>query len=80
MASEVNVWLSAWQATGVSPRVDQYTSNLRIEWIDDAGAARAWEGVLTFPNDLADLPVAWVKEALHDLALRAARKKLGIDP
>lgn len=79
MARNVNTWLTNWQATGQSPATPQYTVDLTIEWVDDVGQPQSWSRTVTFPNDLADVPMAWLKKELLDLMYRCARKKLGID-
>ena len=79
MASNVNVTITGWHATGSSVPVPQYGVTIGVEWVDAAGVphVRAPEEYL-FPNILADVPVAWLKEELEDLILRVVRKKLGV--
>lgn len=77
--SNVNVYIQNWQWTGNNVPTPQATVDLEIHWTDENGQARQWSGVATFPNDLQLVPVAWIKEGLEDLLLRAARKRLGID-
>ena len=74
----VNVWLENWRATGSQVRVDQYELDVRLEWTKTDGSDGSWEGVVTFPNDLALVPTAWLKEELTDLLLRAARHRLSV--
>ena len=78
MAHGVNLFISKWQWTGSTVPTPQATVDISIEWDDDTGH-HAWSGVGTFPNDLQDVPVAWLREELEDLILRVLRKKLGID-
>jgi len=59
--------------------VPQAQVDLKLKWVDADGAEREWEGTATFPNDLQLVPVAWVREMLEDLMLRAVRKQLGVD-
>ena len=80
MSPNVNVYYSNWQKTGQKVQVDKWTADFRIKWTDDEGLPHEWEGTITFPNDLADVPAKWLKEMLLELTTRAARKKLGIDP
>jgi len=75
----VNVWVANWRAMGTNVPVPQYKVDVTIEWLDQQGESRSWTGTPTFPNDLQDVPVAWLKEVLQELILRVARKKLGID-
>jgi len=79
MAHNVNVFFSNWTNTGQKVPVDKWTADFTIQWIDDTGP-REWTGVITFPNDLAQVPASWLKQELLDLVMRAARKRLGIDP
>ena len=75
----VNLFVSNWQWTGSTVPTPQATVDLELHWTDEAGQAQQWQGVATFPNDLQLVPVAWVQEAMEDLLIRAARKRLGID-
>ncbi len=79
MAKNINLWIDNWRWTGTDVPTPQARVDVRLEWTGDDGGAREWEGILTFPNDLQDVPVAWVKESLTDLMIRAARARLGID-
>lgn len=78
VARNVNLWTTNWQWAGNKVPVDKATVDVRLEWINDAGVVRDWEGTLTFPNDLADVPVPWLKDMLIELMLRVAQKKLGM--
>lgn len=75
----VNVFISNWQWTGSNVQTPQATVDIELYWKDNAGADHSWTGTATFPNDLQLVPVAWVKEELESLLLRAARKRLGVD-
>ncbi len=79
MASGVNVWLTNWTDTGETVPCPKYTVDLRIEWVNAAGAAKSRTETPTFPNDLQLVPAAWLKEEMRDLMLRAARKRFGVD-
>jgi hypothetical protein len=72
--------LENWQWTGSDVLTPQATVDASIEWIDDNGDPQTWSGTITFPDDLQLLPVAWVREALEDLLMRALRKRIGVDP
>ena len=74
-----NVWLTKWKATGVNVPVPQYEVNVEVAWTDNEKQPQEWEGAVRFPNVLQDVPVAWVRDEMEDLILRAARKKLNID-
>ena len=75
----MNVWVKNWHATGQTVPVPQYTVDVALEWVDSDGNPHSWTGTPTFPNDLKDVPAAWLKDMLMELLLRAARKKLGVD-
>ncbi len=77
--SNVNMWVDNWHATGNTVPVPQYTVDVTLEWVDAEGNSRSWTGTPTFPNDLQDVPAAWLKDMLTDLILRVARKKLRVD-
>lgn len=79
MAHGVNLWITNWQWTGSTVPCPQATVDIdKIEWDNESGH-HTWSGTATFPNDLQDVPVAWLKEELEDLILRVLRKRLGID-
>ena len=75
----INAWIANWQWTGSDVPTPQATVDIRLEWIGGDDLPHEWEGTATFPNDLQLVPVAWVRDALEDLIVRAARKRLGID-
>lgn len=79
MGSNVSIAYSNWQNTGQQVLVDKWMADLSIQWKDDEGVDQEWAGTITFPNDLAQVPGAWLKEMLLELSIRAARKKLGVD-
>ncbi len=77
--SNVNTWITNWRATDKTIPVPQYKVDVTIQWVDTEGNPHEWSGTPTFPNDLQDVPAAWLKEMLTELILRVARKKLGVD-
>lgn len=79
MARNVNLFVRNWQWTGSNVQTPQATADVELHWTANDGSAQVWSGTVTFPNDLQLVPVAWVKEELTDLIVRAARKRLGID-
>ena len=79
MARSVNVFETNWRWTGTNVQVPQAKVDITLQWIDDAGDPHEWTGEATFPNDLQDVPVAWVKDALERIMMAAARRKLGVD-
>jgi hypothetical protein len=75
----VNQFITNWQWTGQDVPTPQATVDITLEWMDENGQAQNWSGTATFPNDLQFLPVAWVRDAMEDLMIRAVRKQLDID-
>lgn len=75
----VNLGITNWQWTGTDVPTPQATVDLTLNWIDENDVTHNWSGVATFPNDLQLLPVPWVRDAMEQLMIRAARKQLGID-
>lgn len=78
-AQNVNVWFSGWRATGNTVNTPQYEVTVRYQWTDDAGVTHEDERTVRFPNVLAQLPAAWVKEEMQTLLLKAARKINKVD-
>lgn len=79
MGRNVSIWMTNWHWTGKDVKTPQAEMDVRLEWTDEDRLPQEWEGTATFPNDLQDVPVAWLKEELEDLIIRVARKRLGID-
>ncbi len=78
MARSVNINILNWRSTGKKVSVDQYETDITLSWVDDNGQQQTWSGTAQFPNDLALVSAAWLKEVLIELLMRAARKRLGI--
>jgi hypothetical protein len=79
MAREVNIYTGGWRATGKSISVPQYEVTVTLDWVDDAGAAHTRTETLKFPNFLATVGAADLKEWITELMLREARQRLGVD-
>ena len=79
MAREVNIWTDNWQNTGTSILVPQYTVDVIVQWIDNAGENHNRDETLKFPNCLQNVGGADLKEWLTELMLREARQRLGVD-
>jgi predicted thioesterase len=83
MATNVNMWLSGWKATGQNVSTPQYEQTVRIDWTDKDGVARTKTATVRFPNILATLVSAglgeWVAHKVNDMLLEAGRKYLGVD-
>lgn len=76
MAREVNIFVNGWQATGKNISVPQYSVNFTIDWIDDEGVSHTRSETLKFPNFLANVGAADLKEWLTELLAREARQRL----
>ena len=79
MARSISVWFEGWNWTGQDVKTPQAELAIRIEWTDNTGGKHEHEETVRFPNILADVPVAWLKEEMQELMLRALRKKAGVD-
>lgn len=79
MAREVNLFTSNWKATGKNISVPQYTVDVTINWIDNAGVSRTRSETLKFPNFLQTVGAADLKEWLTELMIRETRERLGVD-
>ena len=79
MASNINVWIQNWHWTGSDIPVPQAEVDVTIQWTDNAGEAHEHSETARFPKCLKDVPVAWLRDELEDLILRAVRKRLEVD-
>lgn len=79
MAQNVNVYLGDFTKTGQKVQVDQWKTTITIQWINAAGVAQSRTVDITFPNDLALVPGAWLKEELLHLIMKAAFERLGVN-
>lgn len=76
MAREVNLFVNNWQATGKNISVPQYSVDVTLNWIDNEGEAHTRSETLKFPNFLAKVGAADLKEWLTDLMIQEARQRL----
>ena len=79
MARNVNVFTSGWRTTGVNRTVAQRALDIRIDWIDNAGAARTRTETVNFPDCLATFSADELKDIGQDIILREIRKRAGVD-
>ena len=79
MARNVNLWVTGITATGNSVPVPQYEIELTAQWIANDGTAKERTETVRFPNILAQVPAAWLKEHLTELLIDAARQVYGVD-
>ena len=78
MAREVNLFVNNWQATGKNISVPQYTVDVTINWTRNDGTTGTRTETLKFPNFLAKVGAADLKEWLTDLMIQEARQRLVI--
>lgn len=76
MAREVNLFVNNWIKTGKNISVPQYTVDVTINWIDNEGVSHTRSETLKFPNFLANVGAADLKEWLTELMIREARQRL----
>jgi hypothetical protein len=76
MAREINLFTSNWKATGKNISVPQYSVDVTLNWIDDEGVSHTRSETLKFPNFLANVGAADLKEWLTELLVREARQRL----
>lgn len=81
MASDVNVALSGFQATGNNVSVTQYEIQVDVSWVNNAGQLKTHSELVRFPNILNHPAIsnAWRKEKLTQLLLEALREIQGVD-
>lgn len=79
MAREVNVYTTNWKATGKNVSVPQYSVDVTLNWVNNAGVTHTRSETLKFPNFLQNMGAADLKEWLTELMLREARQRLGVD-
>ena len=77
--SNVNVFFSSWQATGTNVSTPQYRVVVQVDWTDANGVQQTATRTVLFPNFLAQVPAAWVKEEMEQLMVKAARKLIRVD-
>lgn len=76
MAREVNLYTNGWAATGKNINVPQYSVNVQLDWIDNEGVSHTRSETLKFPNFLANVGAADLKEWLTELMIREAQQRL----
>jgi hypothetical protein len=76
MAREINLFTSNWKATGKNISVPQYSVDVTLNWIDDEGVSHTRSETLKFPNFLANVGAADLKEWLTELMIREAQQRL----
>lgn len=79
MNGNVNVYFSGWQTTGTNVSVPQRRITVTVDWTDETGAQRTGTRTVLFPDFLAQVPAAWIRDEMEQLMVRAARKLLAVD-
>ena len=78
MPRNVNVFYGNFR-TGPNVTIQRRLIDVTVNWIDDAGNVQTRTRTITFPDDLALIPAAVLKEELTDLMLRLMRRAEGVD-
>lgn len=79
MATSVNIWMTNWTDLGTEVLCPQFSMDLHVEWVAEDGSPHSADRTPVFPNILASLPPALVKEKLEEWLLEAVRLQLGVD-
>lgn len=79
MSHSVNVFIANWTNTGQTRRVDRWSVDVTLQWVDDAGASHEHNETLYFPDDLAGTPLNRLREYMQEIILRELRLRLGVD-
>lgn len=73
------ILIRGWQKTEVRPRIDQWSVDISVKWIDLQGLHHKRSGTYLFPNVLADVPLGVVRHFMEEIIVAKARVQLGID-
>ena len=76
MPREVNVYIENFTPKGAS---DNYNADVRIEWINNAGAHKSQSKNVPWPQCLTWLPVEERMQVVQDLLIRCLRAQAGVD-
>ena len=80
MPSNINIMIGSFTATGETRNVPQYKIPIGLQWTGDDGEVHEHQQIVTFPDNLALLPQAWVAQAFNVIAVEGLRKYLGLPP
>lgn len=65
---------------GGNVQMPSYTCEATVTYTRDDGTLGTWTGTLRFPQDLADVSLAWLRVHLLEFMLKAKRRALGLEP
>jgi hypothetical protein len=78
MARSVSVFTSGFRL-GTNVTIQRRLLDITWQWIDNAGQTRTLTETVTFPDILADVPVAFRDDLLIEIATRLHRIRAGVD-
>lgn len=73
------ILIQHWQKTGPTPPVPQWSVDITVRWTDLAGGKHEHMGTYLFPNEMADMPMAVVRQFMEQIIIAKVRVTLGID-
>jgi hypothetical protein len=79
VARNVNVTIENFRQTGSNVPFPQYAVDLDVSWTNAAGENRQHSETVLFPNILAQMPAAWLKQELQELVFKAVRQQQALD-
>lgn len=71
-------WLSS-EDTGANVAVPQKAITLKVDYIDEAGDPRSWQGTRNFPNILTLMPTEVRNKFFKEMVTAIAAVELGIE-
>ena len=71
--------ITNWTVTGSSPAVPQFSAEIYVRWTDEEGVIHTHEDTYLFPNELADIPLAVLREFMGKIIMAKVRVTLGVD-
>ena len=78
MPRNINISYSNFRI-GTSVTIQRRLIDITVDWIDDSGIQQTRTRIITFPDDLALVPVGILKDELTDIMIRMMRRIEGID-
>lgn len=73
------VLIGNWQKTGPTPPVPQWSVDISVRWTDLEGGSHEHSGTYLFPNELAGIPLASLRQFMGGIIMAAVRVRLGIN-
>lgn len=79
MPREVNIFTGGWTAVGTNASVPRWSMQVRMDWVDNAGAPHTQTRTVTFPNVLSGIPAERLKGYMEQIIMAEARILAGVD-